>query len=105
MSSTNFHLTFEKLEIIIWAILSPGLILYFSSDKLIKITPTSPLKSESIVPGEFKTVIPCFSASPDLGRICPSNFSGKDIFKPVGIRILWKGFKYNGFFWVIKFLQ
>ena len=56
MSSTNFHLTFEKLEIIIWAILSPGLILYFSSDKLIKITPTSPLKSESIVPGEFKTL-------------------------------------------------
>ena len=45
------------------------LIKKFSFPWLIKIIPISPLKSASIVPGEFKTVTPYFRANPDLGLI------------------------------------
>ena len=39
----SFHFIDSYLEITNWAILSPELILKFSDDKLISITPTSPL--------------------------------------------------------------
>ena len=37
-----------------------------------------------MVPGEFNTVIPCFSASPERGRTWPSKPGGSAIARPVG---------------------
>ena len=49
-----------------------------------------------MVPGEFKTEIPCFKANPLLGLTCASNPLGNSIFKPVEIRALSSGFSVIG---------
>ena len=51
-----------------------------------KITFISPLKSLSIVPGVFKTLILFFAAKPDLGLIWISYSSGNATDNPVGTR-------------------
>jgi hypothetical protein len=45
----------------------------------------SPRKSESIIPGEFSTTIPCLEARPDLEQMAPAWPDGISIARPVGI--------------------
>ena len=63
-----------------------------TKELLIKITPIFPLKSASINPGEFKTVIPCFNANPDRDLTSPLKSSGTSAScKSVSIQILCPG--------------
>ena len=50
------------------------------------------------MPGVFNTVTPFLEASPDLGRICASHFSGIDIATPVGIKVYSPGLIIISFF-------
>src|SRR6058998_1355026 len=38
-----------------------------------------------MVPGALRTVMPCFSASPERGRTCASNPAGSAMARPVGM--------------------
>lgn len=87
-SFTIFIFAVSILLNTICAIFCPFSIINVFLLRLITITPTSPLYPESIVPGVFTMLSPCFMARPDFGLICPSYPFGIAICIPVGTTVL-----------------